>query len=198
MADTDVRPWHLAPKCQNEFCLLCHARLLAEHEQNAVGSLRGDNLLIKAFLETAAPRAANVVLILEIAMGMGLLLGAHLARNGRFRQHAWCQSAIVILNLAVVAVTMIPSFRVHVLPRVPARLGKAYHALATTHGAFGTVTELAGLYVLLSAGTNLLPEKLRITKYKVWMRTVLVLWWVVLLLGLATYARWYVPRYFRK
>jgi uncharacterized membrane protein YozB (DUF420 family) len=154
--------------------------------------------LIKAFLETAASCAVNVVLVLEIAMGIGLLLGARLARKKRFRQHAWCQSAIVLLNLAVVAVMMIPSFRVHVLPRIPAKLSKAYYALATTHGAFGTVTELAGLYVLLSAGTSLLPEKLRITKYKMWMRTVLVLWWVVLLLGMATYARWYVPHLFRK
>jgi len=154
--------------------------------------------LIKAFLETAAPRAANVILVLEIAMGIGLLLGARLVRKGRFREHAWCQSAIVLLNLAVVVVMMIPSFRVHVLPRIPAKLGKAYYALATTHGALGTVTELAGLYVLLSAGTNLLPDKLRITKYKVWMRTVLALWWVVLVLGMATYTRWYVPHVFRK
>ncbi len=154
--------------------------------------------MIKAFLETAAPRAANVVLVLEIAMGVGLLVGARLARKGRFRQHAWCQSIIVLLNLAVVVVMMIPSFRVHVLPRVPAKLGKAYYALATTHGAFGTVTELAGLYILLSAGTSVLPERLRITKYKAWMRSVLVLWWVVLLLGIATYTRWYVPHLFRK
>ena len=147
----------------------------------------------EAFFETAAPRAADLVLVMEIAMGVGLLVGARLARKGRFRQHAWCQSAIVLLNLAVVVVMMIPSFRVHVLPRVPAKLGKAYYGLATTHGAFGTVTELAGLYILLSAGTSVLPEKLRITKYKVWMRSVLVLWWVVLLLGMATYARWYVP-----
>ena len=104
----------------------------------------------------------------------------------------------MLLNLAVVAVMMIPSFRVHVLPRVPAKLGKAYYGLATTHAAFGTVTELAGLYILLSAGTTVLPERLRITKYKTWMRSVLVLWWVVLLLGIATYARWYVPHLFRK
>ena len=154
--------------------------------------------MIKAFLETTAPRAANVVLVLEIAMGVGLLVGARLARKGRFRQHAWCQSIIVLLNLAVVVVMMIPSFRVHVLPRVPAKLGKAYYALATTHGALGTVTELAGLYILLSAGTSVLPKQLRTTKYKVWMRSVLVLWWVVLLLGLATYTRWYVPHLFRK
>ena len=129
---------------------------------------------------------------------MGLLLGAQLARKRRFRQHAWCQSAIVVLNLAVVAVMMIPSFRVHVLPRVPAKLGKAYYALATTHAALGGVTEIAGLYILLSAGTSVLPEKLRITKYKLWMRSVLVLWWVVLLLGVATYTRWYVPHLFPK
>jgi uncharacterized membrane protein YozB (DUF420 family) len=154
--------------------------------------------LIEALLETAAPRDANVVLVLEIAMGIGLLLGARLARRRRFRQHAWCQSAIVLLNLAVVTVVMIPSFRVHVLPRVPAKLGKAYYALATTHAALGTMTELAGLYILLSAGTSVLPEKFRITTYKFWMRTVLALWWVVLLLGLATYTRWYVPHLFRK
>jgi uncharacterized membrane protein YozB (DUF420 family) len=151
---------------------------------------------MKAFLQTAAPLGPNVVLILEIAMGIGLLLGARLARKGRFRQHAWCQSTIVLLNLVVVVVMMIPSFRVHVLPRVPAKLGKAYYALATTHGAFGTVTELAGLYIVLSVGTKVLPEKLRISKYKAWMRSVLVLWWVVLLLGMATYTRWYVPHFF--
>ena len=154
--------------------------------------------MIEAFFETAAPRAADFVLVLEIAMGIGLLVGARLARKGRFRQHAWCQSVIVLLNLAVIAVMMIASFRVHVLPRVPAKLGKAYYGLATTHAAFGTVTELAGLYILLSAGTTVLPERLRITKYKAWMRSVLVLWWVVLLLGIATYTRWYVPHLFRK
>jgi Ca2+/H+ antiporter len=110
--------------------------------------------LIAAFFETAAPLTANVVFVLELAMGAGLLVGARLARKGRFRQHAWCQSVIVLLNLAVVAVMMIPSFRVHVLPRIPAKLGKAYYALATTHAALGTVTELAGLYILLSAGRS--------------------------------------------
>ena len=161
-------------------------------------SRRGDKLLREAFFETAAPLAADLVLVMEIAMGVGLLVGARLARKGRFRQHAWCQSAIVLLNLAVVAVMMIPSFRVHVLPRVPAKLGNAYYALATTHAAIGTATELAGLYILMSAGTSVLPEKFRITKYKAPMRTVLVLWWVVFLLGLATYTRWYVPHLFRK
>jgi uncharacterized membrane protein YozB (DUF420 family) len=151
-----------------------------------------------AFFETAAPRAANWVLVLEIAMGVSLFVGTWLARKRRFRQHAWCQSTIVLLNLAIIAVMMIPSFYAHVLPRIPGKLGKAYYALGTMHGALGTVTEIAGLYILLSAGTSLLPEALRITKYKVWMRSVLTLWWVVLLLGIATYTRWYVPHLFRR
>jgi len=138
------------------------------------------------------------MLLLEIAMGVGLLTGAWLARARRFRQHAWCQSVIVLLNLAVIGLMMIPSFRVHVFPRIPGRLGKAYYALATTHAGLATFTELAALYILLSAGTQVLPGKLRITKYKPWMRSVLVLWWGVLFLGIATYTRWYVPGLFRK
>jgi hypothetical protein len=152
----------------------------------------------EGFLGTAAPFSADLTLLLEFAMGIGLGIGALLARLGRFRQHAWCQSVIVLLNLAVILLTMIPSFRVHVYPKIPLRLGKAYYALATVHGALGTVTEVAGLYILLAAGTEVLPEKYRITKYKAWMRTVLVLWWLVLLLGVATYGRWYVPGLFRK
>ena len=152
----------------------------------------------EGFLGTAAPFYADMTLLIEAAMGVGLLIGALLAGLGRFRQHAYCQSVIVLLNLALIVLMMIPSFRVHVSPRIPLRLGEAYYALATAHAALGSVTEVAGLYILLAAGTSVLPHKFRITKYKAWMRTVLVLWWLVLLLGLATYARWYVPHLFRK
>jgi hypothetical protein len=144
---------------------------------------RGD-LLNEGFLGTKAPLYADATLLLEIAMGLGLLIGTVLARFRLFRQHAWCQSAIVLLNFAVIVITMIPSFRVHVSPKIPLRLGKAYYALATAHAALGSVTEIAGLYILLAAGTSVLPEKLRITKYKAWMRTVLVLWWGGAFLGI--------------
>ena len=151
-----------------------------------------------SFPGTVAPPDANLTLLLEIAMGVGLLIGAFLARRRRFRQHAWCQSVIVLLNFAVIALVMIPSFRVQVIPKLPLKLGKAYYALATAHAALGTITEVAGLYIMLAAGTRVLPEKFRITNYKLWMRTVLMLWWVVLLVGFATYARWYFPHLFRK
>jgi uncharacterized membrane protein YozB (DUF420 family) len=147
-------------------------------------------------LNTAAPLSADLTLLLEIGMGVGLLFGALLVRQGRFRAHAWCQSVIVLLNTAVIALAMVPSFRRQVIPKIPLGLGKAYYALATAHAALGTATELAALYILLAAGTNVLPEGLRITKYKLWMRTVLGLWWVELVLGVVTYARWYIPHVF--
>jgi uncharacterized membrane protein YozB (DUF420 family) len=140
-----------------------------------------------------APLYANLILVLELAMGAGLIVGAVLARRRRFRGHAWCQSIIVLLNFGVIVVTMIPSFVTHVSPKIPLRLGKSFYALPTAHAALGTVTEIGGLYVLLAAGTNVLPQKFRITRYKHWMRTLLVLWWVVLVLGFATYVRWYIP-----
>ena len=106
----------------------------------------------------------------------------------RFRAQAWCQSAIVLLNLAVIVLVMIPSFRAHVSPKIPLKLGKPYYALTRAHAALGMITDIAGLYILLAASTSVLPAKFRISEYKPWMRTVLVLWWVVLLSGLATYA----------
>ena len=127
------------------------------------------------FLGTEAPLYADLTLLLEIAMGVGLLLGALLARRRRFRQHAWCQSMIVLLNLVLVVLAMIPSFHAHVSPKIPLKLGRAYYAMATSHAALGTTTEIAGLYILLAAGTSVLPEKFRIARYKFWMRSVLLL-----------------------
>jgi len=144
------------------------------------------------FLGTAATRAADITLLLEMGMGAGLLVGAVLARAGRIRAHAACQSVIVLLNLGLIVLMMLPPFRSQVLPRLPGRIGKSYFAIATAHAALGGVAEFGGLYVLLAAGTDLLPERLRIKRYKFWMRSILLVWWTVLFLGMATYARWYL------
>ena len=129
-------------------------------------------------------------------MGLGLLVGALLARLRHFRSHACCQAAVVLLNLFLIVFTMIPSFRANVLPKIPTKLGRAYYALATVHGALGIMAEVVALYILLAAGTSVLPQKFRITRYKVWMGSALVLWWSALLMGLATYVIWYFPHSF--
>jgi uncharacterized membrane protein YozB (DUF420 family) len=65
------------------------------------------------------------------------------------------------------------------------------------HAMIGTIAEIAGLYVLLSAGTQLLPQRFRLNNYKLWMRGTLALWWLSLLSGSTTYAIWYAPFLFR-
>jgi uncharacterized membrane protein YozB (DUF420 family) len=152
----------------------------------------------ESLCETMAPNYANLVLLLEIGMGLALLGGAVFARRKRFRLHACCQAVIVLLNFVAILLVMLPSFRLQVIPKIPAKLAKPYYAVATAHAALGSVTEAAALYIVLSAGTNLLPQRLRFTNYKLWMRSLLALWWLVLLSGLATYARWYGPDLFRK
>ncbi len=143
-------------------------------------------------MRSAAPWAANVALLAEVTMGIALLAGAVLVRRRHYRAHAWCQSAVVLLNLVVIGSVMVPSFYIQLAPKIPRALRKSYYAIATGHVALGVIAELAGLYVIVAAGTNLLPQRLRLRNYRAWMRATLILWWVVLLLGVATYVRWYV------
>ena len=149
-------------------------------------------MLTQGILRSAAPWQADLTLLIEAAMGMALLAGALLARRRHYRAHACCQSAVVLLNLVVIGFAMAPSFYSQVAPKIPQAMRKSYYAIATGHAALGAVAELAGLYVIVAAGTNVLPKHLRLTNYRAWMRATLILWWVVLLLGVATYVRWYV------
>ena len=146
---------------------------------------------------TGVHAAGDITFLLELGMGIGLLAGAVLARKGKFGLHAWCQSAVVLLNLVLICFLMLPSFWQQVIPKIPSRLGKFYYSIATLHAVFGSVAEVSGLYIVLAAGTKILPERLRLRRYKLWMRTVLVLWWIALLLGSVTYLRWHWPQVFR-
>lgn len=146
----------------------------------------------QGFLGTEANFLADLVLILEIGMGLALVGGALLARCGRYRAHACCQSLVVLMNLFVIVLMMMPSFSAQVTPRIPAKLGRSFYAVATVHAVLGGAAEVIGLYIVIAAGTKILPPRLRLTRFKLWMRGTLALWWLVLLFGIATYARWYV------
>ena len=147
---------------------------------------------MKGFLGTWASFGADVNLLVQFAMGIALLAGAYLARLKRYTAHGICQALVLLLNLPMIALVMWPSFHARVLPRLATHYTKRNYAIATAHGALGALAELLGLYILLVAGTNLLPVTWRIQRWKLWMRIELVLWWVVLLLGFGTYYIWYV------
>lgn len=147
---------------------------------------------MNGFLGTGAIGRADLNLVLQLLMGIALLLGMWLARRQRFRAHALCQSSVMLLNLLLIASIMLPAFRLQTLPRLATSLHKADVAAAALHASLGTLAELLGLYVILVAGTKLLPESLRFKNYKPWMRATLTMWWLVILLGVGTYYFWYL------
>jgi len=147
---------------------------------------------MKGFLGTWASFGADVNLVIQFAMGIALVAGTFLARAKRYAAHGICQALVVILNLPMIALMMWPSFHARVLPRLPSHFVKLNYAVATIHGVLGALAEILGLYILMVAGTSILPASWRMQRWKMWMRVELVLWWVVLLIGFGTYYVWYV------
>ncbi len=152
----------------------------------------GWDLNMKGFLGTGATFGADANLIVQVTMGAALIAGAFLARWKRYSAHAACQTTVLLLNLAMIALVMWPSFHRQVIPPLPEHLGDRYYAVAVGHAVLGTAAELFGLYIVLVAGTNIVPRRLRFQRWKLWMRAELALWWVVVLSGVGLYYAWYL------
>ena len=144
------------------------------------------------FLGTGATFAADLNLVVQFIMGAALIAGAVLAKCKRYRAHGICQTTVLLLNLLMIRLVMGPSFYQQVVPRMSKAFHKWYFEVALVHGALGIAAEILGLYIVIVAGTNILPQWLRFNHWKLWMRAEMVLWAVVLLGGLATYCAWYV------
>lgn len=146
----------------------------------------------KGFFGTGATFAADLNLVTQLAMVVALLAGALLARRKRYTAHGICQATVLLLNLVMIGLVMGSSFQQQVRPALPMRLHKWYFATAAGHALLGTAAELLGLYIVIAAGTNILPAPLRFRAWKRWMRAELLLWWIVVLSGVMTYYAWYV------
>lgn len=147
---------------------------------------------LTGFLGTQAGFGADITLLLQIVMGVALIAGVFLARTRRYVMHGICQTTVLLLNLVVIALFMWPSFSFQVLPGLPKHFARLHYSVAALHGTLGGMTELFGLYILLVAGTNIVPKAWRFRWWKLWMRVELALWLFVLLIGVGTYLVWYV------
>jgi uncharacterized membrane protein YozB (DUF420 family) len=147
---------------------------------------------VKGFLGTGATFQADLNLVVQLIMGIALLAGTLLAKYKRYRAHGICQTTVLLLNLLMIGLVMWPSFQQQVKPALSKVFHGWYYKVATIHAALGIAAELLGLYIVIVAGTNVLPQWLRFNNWKSWMRTELVLWAIVLLSGVGTYCAWYV------
>src|SRR6266852_9695874 len=138
---------------------------------------------MRGFLGTDAPFGADLNLVVQLIMGSALIAGARLARHKRYRAHGICQTTVLLLTLLMIGLVMWPSFQRQVMPALSKVLHKWYYEAATIHAVLGITAELLGLYIVIVAGTNILPRWLRFNNWKWWMRTELVLCTIVLLSG---------------
>jgi hypothetical protein len=98
-----------------------------------------------------------------------------------------CQSVGFVAAVLMTALWMIPALRaIHADALGRAVVNRVTVAVAA-HVVVGTAALLLGAWVVLVAGTPLVPERLRFSNYKRWMRTLLTVWWVAIALGLAVY-----------
>jgi|GEM_PF-660953 len=147
---------------------------------------------MKTLLQWSGTPAANWNLLLQLVMGGALLAGMWLARRRRFGWHQACQTTVVALNLVLIAVVMVPSFRARrIASHALAHPGNGYYSIALIHAVVGTVGIAFAVWVVIGASTSLLPEALRLRRYKHWMRMTLAVWLAALGLGLLTYRTWY-------
>jgi uncharacterized membrane protein YozB (DUF420 family) len=149
----------------------------------------------EGFLPTGGTLQADLNLVAQLVMGLALIGGAVLAKRKRYTAHGICQSTVLLLNLVLIGVVMWPSFQRQVRPALPRVLHKSYYTVAAIHALLGITAEVLGLYIVIVAGTRLLPQWLRFKNWKLWMRTELILWWIVVLTGVGTYYAWYIAPY---
>jgi hypothetical protein len=103
----------------------------------------------------------------------------------------YIQSSMVLVNIPIVLLWMLPAYTTNVLPGLGNEFAQAYYWVPSLMLVAGAAAELLGVYIILVAATDIVPIRWRFRRYKLWMRTELVLWWAVLLLGVATYYVWF-------
>lgn len=143
-------------------------------------------------LGNSAPEGADLILLFELAVGLTLVAGMFVVRRGHIRAHLYIQSSMVLLNIPVILAWMVPHYLTGVAPDLVEEFAGPSYLLPTVMLVAGAAAELLGIYILLVAGTPWVPERFRFRRYKLWMRTELILWWTVIAAGCSTYYVWYI------
>ena len=140
----------------------------------------------------AVPALSDAAAVIEVALAVVLVVGALVVRSGHVRLHRWMQSSVVLVNIPIVLYAMVPPYLEYIYPHLLGGLGTAVVFVPTVMLVAGGAAEALGIFIILVAGTTWIPERYRFRRYRVWMRTELVLWWMVVVFGLTTYWLFFV------
>jgi len=136
------------------------------------------------------PLIADANLILEIILVAGISYGFLLARRGNIDAHQVNQTTWVILNFGLIVLVMAGSMQDVKIAR-SADLADWRIGVTWAHAAIGTLTALAGLWIVLQMN-GVLPASLHVAWWRKLMRAALLGYWLTALFGLATYYFWYI------
>ena len=137
--------------------------------------------------------AADINLVVQIVLLIGLWIGFYFARTKQIPRHANMQTAMVTGNLVFILFVMIPSFYQYVI--LGGTTGGIVARLMLLHGLLGLMAELSGIYLILRMRTQLIPPRFRVRNFKLVMRSTLALWTVIFILGIGIYYyRYLVPK----
>ena len=94
---------------------------------------------------TRASLFADLNLLAEIVLLLGLTVGYGLAKGNKIAAHQYNQTVWVLLNIVLVMFIMIISFSRQVVRGIPAELLKAYYFTSFLHSLLGGITILCGI-----------------------------------------------------
>lgn len=143
------------------------------------------------FLGTSANFAADMTLVLSLAVAAALTIGFILARKKRFGAHRGFQTVAVVANAVLVLWMMILPFRDFVAPGLPERVGERFYGVTALHAALGVSALVFGVFVMLR-GNGLMPAFLRFRDYRTFMRVSYTLYLLATLVGVLVYLTWFV------
>ena len=135
------------------------------------------------------PLLADVNLLLEILLVLGLTVGMRLAHSGNIEAHRVNQTAWVLVNTALVAFIMASAMASFKIASLKA-LADVGNAITVLHGLIGTLTFISGLWLVLQMN-DVLPPSWHMRRWRVLMRITLAGYWTVAVLGIVTYYYWY-------
>ena len=137
--------------------------------------------------------SADINLIAQIVMLVGLWIGFFMAHTHRTKAHANMQTSVVLAQLFFIFFVMVNSFNNFVIEG--GTTGGTVARLMMIHGLLGAIAEGTGIYLLLRMRTKLIPERLRVRNFKRVMQGTLALWTIVAVLGFGIYFyRYLEPR----
>jgi hypothetical protein len=143
------------------------------------------------FLGTNANFAADMTLVLSVAVAILFSIGFYLARKGKYDFHKWVQTSGAALNIILVLWLMILPYRDFIIRDTGGPRESIFYAVTSLHAVVGFLAFTFGNFVVLR-GHNLVPKRLRFQKYKPFMRTAYGLYIATTGLGVWVYWTWFV------